>query len=39
MMLKKTLLCTWLSAASLFMSYASPYFFEDSFVAPDNKEN
>ena len=38
-MLKKTLLCTCLSAASLFMSYASPYFFEDSFVAPDNKEN
>ncbi|WP_407399429.1 SpoIIE family protein phosphatase [Treponema sp.] len=39
MMIKKALLCTVISAAFLFMGYASPYYFEDSFVAPDNKEN
>ncbi|MBQ0039869.1 MAG: SpoIIE family protein phosphatase [Treponema sp.] len=35
MMLRKTFLCTLLSAASLVLSFATPYYFEDSFVSPD----
>lgn len=39
MMLKKVLIWTFISFVSVIKIFSSPYFFEDSFVAPDNKEN
>lgn len=39
MKIKNAIACTVISAVALFAGHASPYYFEDSYIAPDNKRN